>query len=160
MAAMTGFSRKSREGPIGPSPSAGTLSYFPSANAFRSAPAQKLPPSPQSHVRLGVGLEVAKCAGERARGLRVHRVPRLRPAEDDRGDRALFLDAHAHPRELRPQSRIGPPPAGEARRWGELKETLRHINPPTLHHRHSADAVCQSWHRELRMASANRPKNL
>src|SRR5215813_1376312 len=52
---MAGLSRKSREGPIGPSPSAGTWSYLPAANAFRSAPAQNVPPSPQRTATLASG---------------------------------------------------------------------------------------------------------
>src|SRR6266850_446064 len=52
MAAIAGLSSSSREGPIGPSPCGDTWSYSPAANAFRSAPAQKFPPSPQSTATL------------------------------------------------------------------------------------------------------------
>ena len=52
MAAIAGLSSSSREGPIGPSPSGDTRSYLPAANSFRSAPAQKVPPSPQSTATL------------------------------------------------------------------------------------------------------------
>ncbi|MEZ4309996.1 MAG: hypothetical protein R3F14_18305 [Polyangiaceae bacterium] len=46
IAAITGFDSIMRVGPIGPSPCGSTRLPSPRAIAFRSAPAQNVPPSP------------------------------------------------------------------------------------------------------------------
>ena len=57
-------------------------------------------PPEHRHARFRVGLERPEGVRERSRRLRIHCVPRRRPAEDDRRDGPLLLDAHAHAPEL------------------------------------------------------------
>jgi hypothetical protein len=45
---MTGLLNRRREGPIGPSPSDSRRGGSPDVTAFRSDPAQNVPPSPQN----------------------------------------------------------------------------------------------------------------
>jgi hypothetical protein len=47
MAVTTGLLNSMREGPMGPSPSGARWGSRPSDTAFRSAPAQNVPPSPK-----------------------------------------------------------------------------------------------------------------
>ncbi len=51
---MTGLSRSIREGPIGPSPETSSRFCRPSSIPLESAPAQKVPPSPQSTATCAV----------------------------------------------------------------------------------------------------------
>ena len=93
-AAITGLLRRRRVGPIGPSPSGSTRLSI----AFRSAPAQKVPPAPVSTATLwaAVGLERAERRGERVGRGAVDGVAGLGPVEDDRRHRPVDLGVHAH----------------------------------------------------------------
>jgi hypothetical protein len=104
IAAMTGLVSLMRVGPTGASAADGSAGSvggvsrlpLPEAIAFRSAPAQNVPPSPQkdSYVCRTVIFEAEKRLGERVSGLRVDGVARFRPRQNDGGDWAFAFKAN------------------------------------------------------------------
>ena len=79
IAAITGLDSRSRDGPIGASPSGATRLVAGPPIAVRSAPAQNVPPAPKSTAaRAPVGVEGPYRVGERLRGRAVDGVPHLR----------------------------------------------------------------------------------